>query len=90
MTNFSRLPLRPALTALAALFAVFAVAGGLPLAHRAPEILSGVLFGGSFYSPAIVQLLLLLVGLAVLAAVVHLSLRSRRDAATGETGEQSR
>ncbi|MFF4354474.1 hypothetical protein [Streptomyces sp. NPDC001530] len=88
MTNRSRIALRPALTALVALFAVFAVAGGLPLARRAPEILSGVLFGGSFYSPAIAQLLLLLVGFAVLAGVVHLSLRSRHDASQDETGER--
>jgi hypothetical protein len=86
MTNRSRMPLRPTLTAVAALFAVFAVAGGLPLARRAPEILSGALFGGSFYSPAIVQLALLIVGFAVLAAVVHLSLRSRSDAGTDKTG----
>ena len=88
MTNRSRMPLRPALTALAGLFAIFAVAGGLPLAHRAPEILSAALFGGSFYSPATAQLLLLLVGFAVLAAVVHLHLRSGRDAGQDETGEQ--
>ncbi|MEV0175423.1 hypothetical protein AB0I00_30435 [Streptomyces sp. NPDC050803] len=88
MTNRSRMPLRPALTVLAALVAVFAVAGGLPLAQRAPQILSGVLFGGSFYSPAITQLVLLLVGFAVLAVIVHLILHSRRDAGRDETGER--
>ena len=88
MTNRSRIPLRSALTALGALVAVFAVAGGLPLAQRAPQILSGMFFGGSFHSPALIQLLLLLVGFAVLAAVVHLSLRSRRDAGQEEAGER--
>ncbi|SNX88360.1 hypothetical protein SAMN06272735_8804 [Streptomyces sp. TLI_55] len=88
MTDRSRSTLRPALTAVAALFAVFAVAGGLPLARRAPEIVSELIFGGSSYNPALIQLLLLLVGSAVVAAVVRPGLRTRRDAGQDEAGER--
>ncbi|MFE4633597.1 hypothetical protein ACFRJ1_09470 [Streptomyces sp. NPDC056773] len=66
---------RPMLAALALAFATLAVAAGLPLASRLTGLLSGLLFDGLAYGPALSQLILLTAGLTAFGLAVRSTLR---------------
>ncbi|MEU3792522.1 hypothetical protein [Streptomyces fructofermentans] len=75
----------PLLAAAAAVIGVLAVVGSLPLASRMTALISRTVFPGTFFGPALAQVLLLLLGCAAFGIALHRGLRSLQTTA-GRTG----